>query len=268
MDSYCINKIKQNLRVVILHSPYSDWEDSEMQFWFSKMVELKKKGYSPNYSSPVLPVDTTDFFCTHIIASVQEESGIIPIMGYKTTSLEQTLRNNFPFPGLSLVNSALAEEHTRAIEEIIQRCEKDPKSLAYLGSWTVNREFKQGHPHLKSFLRELFEYLYCRVYEALNVQNVIIGGTLRFKTHEVFEGLGHEALKLEEKELPPIEVRHLAGEKVLVMHSDRVPDSSSFDSFYNNLWSSKLEYGTRPQYFEQDRMPQKRGHQTTFKPVS
>lgn len=225
-----MNSLIQDFQLVVIDSPYEILEHPLVESLFTKMVSLKKKGYGSNYPQGVLPVDTTDFIATHVLlCQKKRDHSLKPIMGYKTTTLEKCREYNLKFPGLGLVQSAQMPLHAQVVEGIIQRCEQEGKRLAYLGSWTVDPQFKQqlkSRPEPRANLREAFMAFYRLLYRQQNVSEVVIGGTLRFGTERIFYDLGHRALQLNGQELSPIQVAHLIKEPVLVMHSTAFSEAS------------------------------------------
>jgi hypothetical protein len=117
------------------------------------------------------------------------------------------------------------------------------EKLAYLGSWTADPDMKKD-PMLRQALKEVFVATYTSFYKEAGITDVVIGGTLRFHTERTFADLGHAPLNLAGRELPPIKVTHLVGEKVLVMHAHGFSDKSRLIvERWKPLWNARLEVG-------------------------
>lgn len=233
----------KKFQLVVLDSPIESWSDPAVQKIFNKMVTLKKNGYESCYSQGVLPVDTSDFFATHVLlCEKQTNNDLNPIMGYKTVSLSKCQQYNQNFPGLGLVQSASATDHIGVVKDIVQRCSQNQTGLSYLGSWTVDPEFKKRCPqdvHLKS----AFITFYHQLYQEQGIKEVIIGGTLRFKTEKLFAELGHKPLSKDGKALAHIFVTHLVKEPVLVMHADTfVTPTTSQTEMWQQIWQDRLVF--------------------------
>lgn len=239
--SFEFDNLKKNLRLVVIEGPYLAWEQSQIPQLFHQMVLLKKKGYEECYTRSVLPVDTTDFVATHIMLCVQQPNGNLkPVMGFKTISLQKCDEYNLAFPALALTNQAHAKTHSHVIDRMMQSSRKSQNELAYLGSWTVDHDFKNKN-NLQKALREIFMATYCFYFTEQKISHVIIGGTLRFGTEKLFAQLGHVPIALNRQQLPPICVAHLAGEPVLVMHADHIPDPLRFAAnSWQLLWQDRL----------------------------
>lgn len=228
-------------QLIVLDSPIENWGNPYVQNFFNKMVTLKKKGYEHCYSSGVLPVDTSDFFATHILlCEIGQKNDLIPIMGYKTVSLKQCQFFNQNFPGLGLVQSAQMPVHVAVVKDIVHRCTEENIGLSYLGSWTVDPEFKKRSPQ-EVDLKSAFKVFYKRSYLEQGIKEVVIGGTLRFKTEKIFAELGHRPLSKNGQELPNILVTHLVKEPVLVMHSTEflspfIPQADAWEQ----IWKQRL----------------------------
>ncbi|KYG65836.1 hypothetical protein AZI86_01820 [Bdellovibrio bacteriovorus] len=235
----------KKFQLVVLESPIENWSDPAVQKLFNKMVTLKKNGYESRYSQGVLPVDTSDFFATHVLLCEKKiNNDLNPIMGYKTVSLSKCLQYNQNFPGLGLVQSANATEHISVVKDIVQRCSQNNTGLSYLGSWTIDPEFKNRCPqdvHLKS----AFITFYHQLYQEQGIKEVLIGGTLRFKTEKLFAELGHRPLSKDGKDLSNIFVTHLVKEPVLVMHATQFLTPPTLQTkIWQQIWDERRVLGS------------------------
>lgn len=240
-----MEKMKDSFQLVILDCPYEKWDHQEVRTFFTEMVSLKKEGYGSRYVMDVLPVDTSDFIATHVLLCEKQKDGRLePIMGYKSISLEKCRHYNLNFPGLSLVQSAKMPLHTQAIEKIIEQCDANQNGLAYLGSWTVSQKFKKRNLKNRNInLKEAFSIFYRLLYKEQNISEVVIGGTLRFRTEKLFYNLGHRPLSLDGVELPSIQVAHLAKEPVLVMHAEGfIEDFLDIEKKWLSVWNNRIYF--------------------------
>lgn len=238
-----LKNLNDLFQLVILDSPIENWENSDTQNVFAKMVTLKKKGYESCYQQGVLPVDTSDFFATHVMLFAKEDNQeLTPVMGYKTISLNKCREFNQTFPGLALVTNAKMPEHIEVLNGIISRCEKENRNLAYLGSWTKNPHYDVP---ANINLKDAFRAFYRQVYREQNVHEVVIGGTLRFRTEKLFFELGHRPLEANGAPLSHIHVAHLVKEPVLVMHSTKFNDDATVaaEKMWAEVWNNRVEIG-------------------------
>lgn len=204
---------------VVIEVPCKQWENEEAAQLFLRMCRLKMRGYGARYANGVLPVDTTDLIGTHLLVCIPSDEGLQPVMGVKSVEFQQCRDYQVEFPGLSLVKRAGSPRHIAAVEKIIQDCSDKNEKLAYLGSWTVDPTYSWDGP-TRHLLKELYSVLYALYYMEKDIRHSILGGTLRFKTEQVFFELGYRPLEENGRQLPNIQVSHLRGEPVMVMHVD------------------------------------------------
>lgn len=230
------------LRIVVIHNPYDTFQEPLVKDLFSKMVELKLKGYRAEYPYGVLPVDASDFVAAHQMVCIESRSGFVPIMGYKSTTLEKCQIYNMVFPALNLVRQAGATPHDKAVEAIVANC-KNPAELTYTGSWTVDPSVKRN-PALATQLKHLFKTMYVLYHLENSIHQIIAGGTLRFKTEKLIERWGHEPLTYNGEKLPTIRVKHLLNEEVLVMHLKKFTEEAKvIDEESLALWQDRIVFG-------------------------
>lgn len=234
---------EHDFQVVILDSPYEIWDQPLVSSLFSKMVRLKKQGYEDHYVRGVLPVDTSDYLATHILLCERGSNGSLePVMGFKSITVEKCREYSLGFSGLSLVQNAKMPLHSQAVENIIQRCDREMRRLAYFSSWTIDTKFKKEYYQRNNKdLNDAFCVFYLGISREQDLSEVILGGTLRFHTEQLFFKLGHQPLSLNGQQLSPIHVAHLAQEPVLVMHSSVFPEISlASGKKWERLWNERI----------------------------
>lgn len=243
---------KHSLRIVIIKNPFKLWHEGHIDDFksiFHEMIGMKLRGYGVEYPYGVLPVDTTDFFATHLLVCQESKnsnhsnalSSLTPVMGFKSTLLSDCLTHQVKFPALSLVEAGGQQSHIERIKKIMRNCETHNNKLAYTGSWTIEPNFRKNRP-LTKILVELFQAMYVHYHQEENISEVITGGTVRFKADLLLGNLGHDPISLNEKTLPPIEVQHLFGEKVQVLHLKSFSQAAqSVANRYFADWNSRIE---------------------------
>jgi hypothetical protein len=238
-----MNRLKA-IKIVSILSPYENWDHSLVRELFHPLMALKLNGYMSDYPSGVLPCDTTDFVAAHILFCHETNVGLKPLMAFKITSLKVCEKHRISFPGMNLVQQAQAPEHISAVEKIMANCASQGRHLAYMSSWTADPEVRKNRPLMRE-LRIYFKGVYVLAHQALGIDEILIGGTLRFRTEKIFEELGHQAIKDEnDRDLSLIHVKHLFGEEVLVMHLKSF-SSHALDCASEMLehWESRIEVG-------------------------
>jgi len=217
-------------------------EDKSVATLFNQILTMKIRGYQSEYPDGVLPVDTSDFMAYHHVVCLELKNELRPIMGFKTTPISRSERHRLTFPAISLAQQAGATEHVRAIEKIIARCKAEGRELTYASSWTVDPIFRKDRESAKE-LRGLFETLYVKGHESYGIDEMLLGGTLRFKTEVIFKNLGHEPLMNANNEpLPLINVKHLFGENVMIMHAKEFkPYAHEVTAPFQAMWDNRIE---------------------------
>lgn len=236
----------KDIRPLLIFPAVDHWNSSGLSPLFHDLIQLKLKGYGAQYPAGVLPIDTTDFYAFHLVIGWEAGGRFQPLMSGKTTTLSRTDFHHHAFPGLSLVEQARSPRHVSLMKTEIERCRLQKRELGYFGSWTVDPEVREN-PALRAYLRDVFPGLYVHFHLQIGVEEIVLGGTPRFRTERLFARLGHQPLGAEtEAELPQIQVRHLFGEPVQVMHLRQF----SVEAFHeaqktDELWS-RCEFLGRP----------------------
>jgi hypothetical protein len=242
------------IRFVILESPYDTWGHPMTESLFSKMVTLKLNGYGREYPYGVMAVDTTDMICDHLLICEETEDGLRPLVGNKSIPLSKCEQFHLPFPGLSLLEEAGAKDHVVSMQKLIAHTKAHGGDLRYAGGWTMDPN-ERGQGEWSKQLRELFTAIYISYYLSIPKVGVITGATMRFKIETYTKWLGHEPLHLDGKELDPINVVHLAGEKVLWTYMNRIGlEPRIVAKKWAKLWHDRLHIKV-----EADRVALKKG---------
>ncbi|MBC7465670.1 MAG: hypothetical protein H7256_06715 [Bdellovibrio sp.] len=225
-------------RFLSLTYPYEMLAEQNVGKLFNQILTLKLRGYQHEYPAGVLPIDTTDFISIHHVVCLELKNELRPVMAFKTTPLSRALKHQINFPALSLAQQAGAPEHAKAVEKIMANCLEEKKELAYASSWTIDPVFRKDKQ-----LRGLLEASYILGHKDYNIQEVLLGGTLRFKTENIFARMGHTLLKNENDEaLPLINVKHLFGEQVVIMHSQKLtPYADECCAPFQAMWDDRIE---------------------------
>ncbi len=233
------------LRFVVLKSPFQMWMRADHDSFarlFHEMVGMKLRGYGKEYPAGVLPVDTSDLIATHLLVCDQDEKGELhPITGFKTTSLSDCLHHQIAFPALGLVQAAEAPQHIQAILAVMKAAQASGKSLSYTGSWTIEPNLRTNK-QLTGQLIQMFRASYVFYHMDTKIDEVITGGTIRFKADSLLGNMGHDPLLLNGQQLPPIRVKHLFGEPVAVLHLKAFTKEAQEQSEpFQKLWRERIE---------------------------
>jgi hypothetical protein len=228
-------------RIAVLDQPAETWARPGTAALFTELVSLKLAGYWNAYTASVLPVDGSDFYSTHFLVSHGgEDEPFRAVMGFRFTTLARCRQYNAPFPALALAQAAGAQEHAQAMRVLIDRCDRENRTMAYAGSWTIAPDLTSG----RIALRDLTTAGMYLLHEAFGIDDGIVGGTLRFKTDRLFQSWGFGAIANDEGPLPPVRVAHLGDEIVLLMHSSGFTDTArQVADRWRKQWDNRLAIG-------------------------
>jgi len=205
----------EDLRLVILECPLDNWADPDVRDLFGALVDLKILGFGAHYSKKILPVDTTDFIGRHFLSCLETPHGLRPIAGFRAVDLERCRAFNQPFPAESLVRAAKASRHLEAVRSYVEAAD----SVGYIGSWTVHPAVR-FNSRLRPTLRDHFALGGILMHREVDVENIILGATLRFKVDRLLAPVGYRPLAHDGEPLPPFAAPHLHGELVRLVHLD------------------------------------------------
>jgi len=205
------------LRFVTLDCPLERWTDPGVRAVFNEMVRLKMLGFGGHYAAHVLPVDTTDFIGYHVLTCVESVDGLHIAAAFRTVTSDRCRSFNLTFSAESLALQAEARAHASAVREFVGR----DGNVGYLGSWTIHPSAR-ANPFLRAALRDDFALGAILAHrEETGIPRMVVGATLRFKVDRLLSSVGFCPMSHEGAPLPPIAVRHLHGESVLLMSLDR-----------------------------------------------
>ncbi len=181
-------EIANNLQVIVLESPYDTLYSEEGKQLFSRLMELKIKGYTAIHGRGVMPFDTTDFIATHIIIANKSDPMNNILMSYKSTSFMACKKYNVPFPFLTLLKTS-HKECLSEMENILLKCESKGEDLSYDTGWTINPEVRDNKK-LQSFLKEIVPCLVVHHHDFYKIPHWVTLGILKIKTDQYFFKMG------------------------------------------------------------------------------
>lgn len=231
----------ENLKIIVLESPYDSWHDPLTGNLVRDLIGVKLRGYGLEYPYGVLPVDGADLISTHMaVCRIKADSSFVPLMGFRWTSLKKCRLHYINFPGLSLLQQANAPEHVEALEKIISEVDKRGSDLCYTGSLSIEPS-ERGTKERSLFFREMLTLMFVSYQKDTNFPEMMAGGTIRFKIEKWLSSTGHTSLMKNNIELGPIKVKHLAGEPVQVMHLKKFSfEALRITKKWQHMWDDRL----------------------------
>ena len=238
----------EEIKIVIIDNPYDCMADSSARDLWAKIMALKIAGYRSEYPYGVLPVDTSDFYSTHMALFVQHENeGLKPILVCKNISLERhELFSAEEFMLVDHFKKANAPAHLQAIRDTVEVAKKSGKNLHYFGSYTTDPEIR-GDKVFSILLKELFLALHVNFHIAYGVEISACAGAKKFKVDKMLEVWGYGKLKLRGEELPDYRPACIFGGDATFFQTERFSDYAySIAHKYKALWDARLHFANPP----------------------
>lgn len=232
---------KYKIKLVTLECPYDSWGDGVTEVLFSRLVQLKLKGYRAEYPYGVLPVDTTDFVCTHHMACIEVDKELYPVMAYKSIAWDRLKTHSLPFPLVSLLKVCGTQEHLLAVQKVIQECEAANKNLSYDSSWTIDPEIRKDEV-FKPLLRQIMNTMHVYFHKEYQTDEILSLGSTRFKMEKLFEYWGYKLIDYMGKTLSTFDVPSYFNENVVLIHQKNgFSEQAKNDSKkYEELWNNRI----------------------------
>lgn len=241
----------QKLKAVVLECPYDIWNDPHARQTFCKVVALKFEGYRKEYNYGVLPVDATDFICTHHIVCDSSAEGLTPLMAYKSVTLRRCRIHNLSFPPLGLLRMTGSTAHADAVERIVQDCDRAGRELIYGGSMTITPQAR-ANPELVQQLWEMIIASSLAYDIEHGVDEAVCFGTVRFKMHRIFHSMGYASLKKDGITLDPVRIPFVFNDGAGLFHRKAIsPYGLSLVEKYKAWWKARIEIKSQTEKNEQ-----------------
>ena len=233
-------------QIVTLECPYDQLQNKLVQRLISQTFALKIEGYQESYPYGVLPTDTYDFIATHHLACERSPQGLIPIMAYKTVTLERCRVHRLPFPGVTVLRSSGAHRHADELEKFLASAESNQKSVSYGSSWTLSPRVRADRESARYF-KDLMASMLIQYEQGLSTNFLFTCGVLKVKTNQFFESLGYQRLcDSENVQLPPFKQASLIGDEAVVLWSNGFkPEAVEQAQRFKSLWKSRLILDSR-----------------------
>lgn len=181
-------------QIILLKGCFGNFLDKRVRDLFTQIIKLKRLGYGPRYDGSVIPVDTTDFFATHIlICEKRNHANILSCL--KTVSLKECIDHYLGFPLLKISNESRAKEHMVVVEKMVQNYAKTPQDLFYLGGWTINPKVKKDKK-LVNTIKDITKAMDNLCHNHFSDNPHVVGAAVKkYKAHEFFMKYGYRKME-------------------------------------------------------------------------
>lgn len=235
------NMNQDQIRIVVLKCPYFQFENSQASEIFIRTLNLKKIGYEKEYPMGVLPIDTTDFISTHVLACGEGKGGFMPLMGFRSVSLESLDFFKLPFPLFGVLRSSDAYEHLEVVESIVQSARESKKNLCYDSSWTIAPLVREKH-EFKKELRKIMEAIHVLYHLENQTAKLLAGGMKKFKMEKIYEYWGYKKISKDGVVLPEFELSFLFNEEAEIFYLKQFNEFAIAQAkTMENLWIDRVE---------------------------
>ncbi|MBH47911.1 MAG: hypothetical protein CME71_07035 [Halobacteriovorax sp.] len=232
------------LKIIVIEKAYNLIQTSEeVRELLPKIFKLKLDGYRPHYQYGVMPIDDTDFWGNHVVVCRETTQGLIPIMGFKSLTVQDSIRFKKEFPLYThSLNTTGCEEHKKSTKAWVDRMSQTG-NVGYNHSWTMcpsvhlDKDIKKTCYDLSRVL------MYC-YYRDYNIPHMILACSKRFKVDQQMLDIGFEYLKDEQHNTMPVfKAAGFSQEEFYIMHINDLNHADSVKFLYNrykDLWESRL----------------------------
>ncbi len=229
-----------DLQVVVIDCAYNSFSDPFTQKLFGKFVDMKLRGFLEEYEHGIVPLGAYDFVGTILLVCEKKGAELEPIFCFKSSTLNRAQYFSLPFELLDCFHHDDRSIHKQAVQAVIQHASQNNINLGYNSSWTIDPRWRSD-PRLKLLARELSVAVFTSYYRNYQIQEILIGGALRFKVDRIQAFLGFEYLKSNGENLPPLEIWFAKNEKVALMHLKQFSkEAIEMAEKYQKLWDRRI----------------------------
>ncbi len=236
---------ERRLKIVILDSFYDAREDVQVRDFFAKVMQLKLKGYLHEYPHGTLPIDSSDFFCTHFTVCLQEGAGstnLRPIMAFKSVGSDRCAHFNVSFPAITILGNG-ETPLKRRIRKMLDESAMNGSVIHYGSSWTIDPEVREDRS-LTRLLRDYFIAMNTLHFERIAPATLMACGILRFKTEQFLGSLGYSPVVVPGGEGAFFKHAFLNLEpSVMVGAQDVSATAREIAERFRKSWNDRLELG-------------------------
>jgi hypothetical protein len=204
---------------------------------------MKLRGYRKYFPYGVLPIDSYDYLCHHII--IKHKASDKVIMGFKSLTKSNCDRYGYDLPIKQHLINDYGDKykyHSLAIDQWIAECQNRNQDLAYSTGFTIEPTLPKDE---KIFLTDALFYLFYHFYTTYKIPNILQAISIRFKLDERQNDIGFNRIKYKDLILPRIETKKYDDVQSFIM----VLDNYGFKDGHiekslsiAKLWEKRIEF--------------------------
>lgn len=235
-----LHPIPKNLRIVILNAPYDTLKNPEAQSLLGATLALKLDGYRRSYPYGVLPVDSYDFISTHHLVCEEKNGSLIPLMGYRSVTLEAAKVFKMPFPGLAVVRSSGAKRHEAVLLRLIEEADNAKRPITYGSSWTISPQVTSGSA-FRQHMKHLMTTMLVGYELGAGIEERFCCGVPAMKSDRFFQEVGYTRIEEDGDPLPPFSQASLLGEEAVLLRCRTFSDKAlEIADAHHEFWANRI----------------------------
>jgi len=232
----------QDYQIYVVYNTYDLYHQNEaVRAILADNWGMKLRGYRKYFSYGVLPIDSYDYLCHHIIIKSKKTNQVI--MGFKSLTKSVCDKTDFEFPiKKHLINEQLDKymHHSKAIDQWIES--RSGQELAYSTGFTVEPTLSKAEKkHLTDILFDLFYHFYT----TYKIPNILQAISIRFKLDERQDRIGFRKLDYQGHILDEIETKKYDNVQSYIMvledygfKNEHILQAKSIQA----LWDNRIEF--------------------------
>ncbi|MBT3984550.1 MAG: hypothetical protein HOE90_24550 [Bacteriovoracaceae bacterium] len=203
-----------NLKMIVLDCPAANLHLPEVRSLYSKLMNLKLKGYE-TIESKYIPVDTSDLFATHFIVGEVVDGELNPLISFKGLTEERCNHWKIPFNGSEVVKRTKNKRHIKAVNNFFEYNRSYNGGVGYTASLAIDPNVGDNAKRIQCL--KMFECMLSRFHTDFGIKSSMCIARMRVQSDKVLKKIGYEALKLKSEILPQIPFPQYIGDEFLIL---------------------------------------------------
>jgi len=251
INSHKIAGFSDSLKIVVINSVYDTIKTSpQVLELFPKIVKLKLEGYEAEYPYGVLPLDTSDFICTHYAVCKKTSTGLTPLMAYRSITWEKCVEHFLEIPALKLARYG-TENHIKSISEKLEHLSNQKSRVSYDSSFTIHPSIRNNKDK-RDLLKNIMLSMHVLAHQDYDIPYIFAGGVERFKMEKMYHFWGYQDLSWKGEKLPPVYPEFVLKEPTSIFFCDSFSkEGVSIAKEFKSYWDNRIEISKMKKTTEQ-----------------
>jgi len=236
-----------NFQLVVIDNFYDAVNNKTALKWLGKLFQFKVNSYRESYPYGILPFAGTDLVGIHWLFCIKKESGLYPIMGFKTIDTARTDIFRIEFPAYSIVAEPQLNLQRDAIKHEVRKAQNNGYPLGYLGSWTIDPSVR-NNLLLSKLCKKMTSALVTEWIQAFDIQAAVTFASLRFHVEKFHTYMGMtRLLGAQGQHLPDFKAHPFFDEpaSISILHRENCSLETRQDALDLKIfWNKKIVIGS------------------------